>query len=106
MHSQCVLSPIEKFILDCADLACALDNLDLHQENPETLMAAAILARGQFEALLLQRRSGLSPTVVEAGWVDFMLDNVRSRLDFVDSRLQQSQPRITTLEPSLSRSLP
>ena len=106
MQLQSVLSPVEQFILDCADLASALDNLDLRADNPGSLTAAAMQGRYRFDALLLQRQSRLSPTVVEAGWIDFMLDNVRSRLQFVESRVQQIQPRASNPGSSLNPSLP
>jgi hypothetical protein len=86
---QSTLAPVEEFILDCADLASSLDSLNLG-DDPLNLMAAADIGRVHYESLQLQRQQDLSPSIVEEGWVDFMLDNVRARLEFIEARVEKN----------------
>jgi hypothetical protein len=82
------LAPFQQFILDCADLASSLDSLNT-QGLRSYLLAALFSGKTQYRALLL-RREALSPSVVEAAWVDFMLEGLLARLRFLESHVRIS----------------
>jgi len=79
------LSAVQQFVLDCADLASSLDSLDT-RDYRLYLHAAVLSGRAQYHALLT-RRQDLSPSIVEEGWVDFMLDGLLARVSFLESRI-------------------
>ncbi len=84
------LSPVQQFVLDCADLASTLDSLDT-RDYRLYLHAAVLTGRAQYDALLM-RRLALSPSIVEEGWVDFMLDGLLARVRFLESRIRLTAP--------------
>ncbi|HTV13370.1 MAG TPA: hypothetical protein VME68_01570 [Acidobacteriaceae bacterium] len=91
------LPPFQQFILDCADLASKLDDLDLH--NP-CLNVPAVIADGWAQKdALLHRRQALSTSLIEEAWVEFMLDGLRARLTFLESHAASNPPNFR--EPAM-----
>jgi hypothetical protein len=89
---QFPLSPVQQFILDCAELASTLDSLDTRDPRPH-LRAVVLTCRAQYHVLLL-RRQDLSPSIVEDGWLGFMLDSLLSRVRFLESRIGIHAPGV------------
>lgn len=85
MQSPSPRPAIQQFILDCAELASSLDALDTQAGRAE-LLSAVVTGEAQYHALL-ERRQALSPSPLEEAWVDFMLDALRSRLGYLESRM-------------------
>lgn len=92
MQSPSPRPVIQQFILDCAELASSLDALDTQAARPE-LLSAVINGEGRFHALL-ERRRDLSPSPLEEAWVDFMLDALRSRLSYLESRIGMARQSV------------
>lgn len=85
MKSSSPRPAIQQFILDCGELASCLDTLDTRANRPE-LLSAVVTGEAQYHALV-ERRQALSPSPLEEAWVDFMLDALRSRLGYLESRM-------------------
>lgn len=92
MQSPSPRPVIQQFILDCADLASCLDALDTKAARAELL--SAVLNGEAHYHVLLERRQGLSPSPLEEAWVDFMLDALRSRLSYLESRMGMARQGI------------
>lgn len=92
MQSPSPRPAIQQFILDCAELASCLDALDI-QAGRQELLSAVLTGEAQYHALL-ERRQALSPLPLEEAWVDFMLDALRSRLAYLESRLGMARQGI------------
>lgn len=91
---QSPLSPVQQFILDCADVASTLDAL--HTRNHHRLHAALLSGRVEYQSLV-QRREDLSPSTNEEAWVGLMLDGLLARLRFLESRLAMNAPGLCEL---------
>jgi len=104
MEYPSALPPFQQFILDCADLASSLDDLDLQDHR---LNFFSVITEGwKGHDALLARRQRLSPSVIEEAWVDFMLDGLRARLTFLENHtanLAQSfrEPPAPALDPGM-----
>lgn len=92
MQSPSSLSAVQQFILDCAELASILDNLDPGGYRHE-LLSAVLHGQAEYHALL-QRRQDLSPSDAETVWVDFMLDALLARLSYLEGRIGVRGPGI------------
>lgn len=90
MLSLAPLPPVQQFIRDCVDLASSLDSLDT-RDYRLYLIASVLTSQTEYHALLL-RRKALSPSVVEAAWVDFMLEGLLTRLSSLKSRIGIGTP--------------
>lgn len=104
MEFPSALPPFQQFILDCADLASSLDDLDLQDRS---LNFFGFIAEGwvQHDALMRRRRD-LASSVIEEAWIDFMLDGLRARLTFLEGHtasLVQNlrEPPMPPLDPGM-----
>ncbi|HTV53335.1 MAG TPA: hypothetical protein VMI06_00295 [Terriglobia bacterium] len=95
MQSPSPFLPVQQFILDCADLASSLDSLEM-RDHRGYLLAAILSGRTRYDALLL-RRQHLSPSSVEEGWLEFMLDGLLARVRFLESHIGKDAPAVREL---------